>query len=80
MSDRESSSATLLDEEGLSAMTDPELLAYEREQVGARRDPRARRQQLNAVLNRRHSRLSKLRAVITVAADVRRGTVQTPIL
>jgi len=26
------SSATLLDEEELSAMTDPELLAYEREQ------------------------------------------------
>jgi hypothetical protein len=49
MSDRDSSSATLLDEEELSAMTDPELLAYEREQVGARRDPRARRQQLNAV-------------------------------
>ena len=49
MSDRVSSSATLLDEEELSAMIDPELLAYEREQVGARRDPRARRQQLNAV-------------------------------
>jgi hypothetical protein len=50
MSDREMSSATLLDEEELSAMTDPELLAYEREQVGgARRDPRARGQQLNAV-------------------------------
>jgi len=32
MSHREMSSATLLDEEELSAMTDPELLAYEREQ------------------------------------------------
>jgi hypothetical protein len=49
MSDREMSSATLLDEEELSAMTDPELLAYEPEQVGPRRDPRARGQQLNAV-------------------------------
>jgi hypothetical protein len=39
----------LLDEEELSVMTDPELLAYEPEQVGARRDPRARGQQLNAV-------------------------------
>jgi hypothetical protein len=28
MSDREMSSATLLDEEELSAMTDPKLLAY----------------------------------------------------
>jgi hypothetical protein len=49
MSDREMSSATLLDEEELSAMTDPELLAYEPEQAGSRRDPRARGQQLNAV-------------------------------
>ena len=34
VSDREMPSATLLDEEELSAMTDPELLAYEPEQVG----------------------------------------------
>jgi hypothetical protein len=63
MSDRESSSATLLDEEELSAMTDPELLAYEREQLGAQRDPRARRQQLNAV-SKYPGGVSKLRQLL----------------